>query len=1518
MDEIVVNRADRSADRRIDMRKNMRELRTSEYSISSPKTPRMQKKHKEMEKELLKTPKIKESNIDGITIMAEDVESNIQPLKNVDVLLKIIQDVNGTAEKIKDRYWTTHGRDVSNLETKDHYEFDIKMLRGIYQKWMDKYPIPDEVYGETLAFELTDFADNLKSLYDWIEDWFQVGRSGGWLVLEADPTVLDAEEWYYNMPENVQDIENMRWVQQEVDEEIESGKIIQKKLYVLDDNLAEIKTNIYNAKQDLIKVMKTQDYWRERGVDIPKEISPKTREWEERWHRRGALKIVINKMPLSEQKIYPEKDISQQKVDSLRQYYYDLQKRTNMAKNRNTSPDILTELSKDEYWDVRYHVARNPNTPMNVIVELTQDIDEKVRENAKRNLMYKKEITLSSNSMTGQQYKTSNLTVIIEDNTQPKKQRAIDRLQPIPNLWYEDEEGNKIFPDLRGDMLPDDYMDGGYPYQHARFPVVRDSICTDEGELMSGETSMNCVEPIVIYLVTERKWTLPDAITVAATTCERCMNILLEETTGEPYLERDTAHTHCELCAIIDSEYDKKYKEFEMKNKDVIEVQPAQQPMVKDSSMKSNIIQRALKIAKLFQRKALEDNRYEEFQTNTFVIFTQDAKFKMDQLDGVGEIKTNMIGKIKKVNDMNVMVEVGKQLYEIPLVEAFKVMEPFRARVVTEDEGKEMGEQEELMPGGVPEEVPEEQTEPSGEAPEQARPGIAMEREPMSPVPIKTPKKPLEKALEQASIYHNMMRKMGIDFNKESARDIVVGDTVWVSPTGAVEDAGLGRVIEIDGDKYKVEIKGETIEVSAERLLLATPSAPPPVIKMPDPAIPKSGKISIGDEVYTPYRSGEAMNKGIVINIENGIATVERSGEGQPIVKVPLEKLVYVSTPEIEKKPVKVKEKVPAKPVPVKEPLPVDRKHPPKWVKPETTWATGKIESEMIVTAEMLDTDKIIVPNWFEKEHIEMIAGLDEGAMSNDDFNDFRIWLNDSGFADDISERIGPYYEQWNNQRMKKKKKSKKTEEWEERWHRRGSLKKESEYENLTVQTSDIPKEVKNQIKDIQSKIDKDMLYDGEDEEGWVEGGLQKLFHSTILYGINPKDKDSISNIVKEMNEKREIKAETGDIEYFDHEDKGYTAMVLRIESDGLKKLHDKLKSEFENKDKYPEYKSHVTIAYLKPNSRVEGITAEPFKWEIDDIEVANKDGSLTKVSDKGVVGMEKIILGEVEISDQMIDNDGMWLSRDLWEREIKYRVEMIEQYLGNVERGVNVIGNIRTYLDDLEEILEKIPPDQMSSAGEYLGEQLSDKPEIASILFRQIKQADINEPAHGEGNIDMKKPLKELNKIIKKRDKESLKMQKNDEKGRIETSIPQQDTQRDISMTTVRNSSLIDIPFKKGDKVKILTGVHKNKVGIISEYRHGYGFGIMGACRVLVGEETIWYQDKELEEMAPDAHFTVIPKSEFPAVEADIQAGFRQLIDEMERSHNPYVVNDIGRKLYKQQQKQNKEVVHDGIVSRI
>ena len=50
-----------------------------------------------------------------------------------------------------------------------------------------------------------------------------------------------------------------------------------------------------------------------------------------------------------------------------------------LARNKRTLKKILTILSTDEYWYIRYGVAKNPNTPKEVLTTLSTDEDKDVR-----------------------------------------------------------------------------------------------------------------------------------------------------------------------------------------------------------------------------------------------------------------------------------------------------------------------------------------------------------------------------------------------------------------------------------------------------------------------------------------------------------------------------------------------------------------------------------------------------------------------------------------------------------------------------------------------------------------------------------------------------------------------------------------------------------------------------------------------------------------------------------------------------------------------------------------------------------------------------------------------------------------------------------------------------------------------------------------------------------------------------------------------------------------------------------
>ena len=62
--------------------------------------------------------------------------------------------------------------------------------------------------------------------------------------------------------------------------------------------------------------------------------------------------------------------------------YYE---KINQATNPSTSPEILSQLSKDEKAYVRWYVAENPSTPPEILSQLSKDKDTGIRCNVAKN-----------------------------------------------------------------------------------------------------------------------------------------------------------------------------------------------------------------------------------------------------------------------------------------------------------------------------------------------------------------------------------------------------------------------------------------------------------------------------------------------------------------------------------------------------------------------------------------------------------------------------------------------------------------------------------------------------------------------------------------------------------------------------------------------------------------------------------------------------------------------------------------------------------------------------------------------------------------------------------------------------------------------------------------------------------------------------------------------------------------------------------------------------------------------------
>jgi 2'-5' RNA ligase len=132
-------------------------------------------------------------------------------------------------------------------------------------------------------------------------------------------------------------------------------------------------------------------------------------------------------------------------------------------------------------------------------------------------------------------------------------------------------------------------------------------------------------------------------------------------------------------------------------------------------------------------------------------------------------------------------------------------------------------------------------------------------------------------------------------------------------------------------------------------------------------------------------------------------------------------------------------------------------------------------------------------------------------------------------------------------------------------------LEKESTYKYgcVMLNTSNEP------IKKLQAKIDKEDLYEDESDKF----GLERSSHITLLYGLKKEvELKSVKDILDSFDFPKEIKVNK--ISLFDTDER-YDVLKCDISMPILNKINKKLLT-LPYKNDYPEYKAHITIAYIK------------------------------------------------------------------------------------------------------------------------------------------------------------------------------------------------------------------------------------------------------------------------------------------------------------------------------------------------
>lgn len=127
--------------------------------------------------------------------------------------------------------------------------------------------------------------------------------------------------------------------------------------------------------------------------------------------------------------------------------------------------------------------------------------------------------------------------------------------------------------------------------------------------------------------------------------------------------------------------------------------------------------------------------------------------------------------------------------------------------------------------------------------------------------------------------------------------------------------------------------------------------------------------------------------------------------------------------------------------------------------------------------------------------------------------------------------------------------------------------------------------EVKPIISYYQNQIPSDCLYMGEDNNL----GYELDYHITVLYGILPLpiDDENYSVFTKcqfMLKNLKPFEIKLSDITKFNNKPE-YDVIKIDVESDRLCQIHNHCVANLKNEETYGDYKLHVTIAYIKPNS---------------------------------------------------------------------------------------------------------------------------------------------------------------------------------------------------------------------------------------------------------------------------------------------------------------------------------------------
>jgi len=158
------------------------------------------------------------------------------------------------------------------------------------------------------------------------------------------------------------------------------------------------------------------------------------------------------------------------------------------------------------------------------------------------------------------------------------------------------------------------------------------------------------------------------------------------------------------------------------------------------------------------------------------------------------------------------------------------------------------------------------------------------------------------------------------------------------------------------------------------------------------------------------------------------------------------------------------------------------------------------------------------------------------------------------------------------------------------------------DYQDFGWTSVDVSKEILDKMTNFQKDIPEEELF--VKKEGDWSYGLEDEIHVTVKWGIHTLDPDEVK---KALEGQKSGSAKLAEVSIFDNDE--YDVLKVDVISPDLRRLNKAVSDNLEVTDTHPDYKPHLTIAYLKKGEGKKYVGDKAFEdaeWDFDVVNFKN------------------------------------------------------------------------------------------------------------------------------------------------------------------------------------------------------------------------------------------------------------------------------------------------------------------------